>query len=63
MMYLENRRSKCCVIAGVLIAGTTPAFGQWIEQIFALDAGWNAVYLEVDPTSSLADEVRKRLEE
>lgn len=43
-------------VAGALILTTGPAaWGQWIEREHSLQAGWNAVYLEVDPAPERAD--------
>ena len=33
----------------VLLLGINPARAQWLTQNFDLKAGWNAVFLEVDP--------------
>ncbi len=45
-------------MAGALMVATGPAVeGQWIARQHALQTGWNAVYLEVDPSPALADQL------
>ena len=39
----------------ILTAGGAPALGQWVEQSFDLQVGWNSVFLEVDPMPADAD--------
>lgn len=34
-----------------------PAYAQWAEQSFDLQAGWNSVYLEIDPAPADADQL------
>jgi hypothetical protein len=38
-----------------LVCGTQTARGQWTAQTFALNAGWNAVFLEVQPARDDCD--------
>ncbi len=37
------------------LAGPTPAPAQWIQRTYELGAGWNSVYLEIDPAPAQAD--------
>ena len=46
-------RGCLAVATGALL--TAPAAGQWVEQNFELQAGWNSVFLEVDPAPADAD--------
>jgi hypothetical protein len=42
-------------MAFVWVLFGTPTYGQWVERSFDLHAGWNSVYLEVDPAPAEAD--------
>jgi hypothetical protein len=46
---------KVHVAAVVGVFCTTPARAQWVEKSFELEAGWNSVFLEVDPAPAEAD--------
>lgn len=52
-----SRPGRCWVFTAVAFASTSPACAQWVEQSFPLEAGWNTVYLEVDPAEDGADTV------
>jgi len=41
----------------LVVALPSAASAQWLEQSFQLQAGWNSVYLEVDPATADADVV------
>lgn len=44
------------VVAGAaFLAASGIAHGQWLERTHPLQAGWNAVYMEVDPAPAEAD--------
>ncbi len=49
------RRHWCVLAAAVLMAQSTNVRAQTAEQTFELRAGWNAVYVEVDPKPSDLD--------
>lgn len=48
-------RATLVPILASLAAFATPATAQWVEQSFTLEAGWNSVFLEVDPWPAEAD--------
>ena len=54
-MCSAGESNKRWVITAVVLAWINPAFGQWREQNFQLEQGWNTVYLEVDPAEDDAD--------
>lgn len=55
-MMNASGRTLCVVLAGVACsAGVAQA--QWLTQSFQLQPGWNSVFLEVDPSPALADEL------
>lgn len=39
----------------VLVSTSSPAVAQWVEQSLSLRAGWNSVFLWVDPANNRAD--------
>lgn len=41
----------------LLIVSTPLRAGQWVQQTFALQAGWNALWLEVEPTNGAIEQV------
>ena len=44
-------------VAVVLAVCSAPALGQWVEQRFDLEPGWNTLHLEVDPSPALAKDL------
>lgn len=53
MKVVRNR--PWVVLAWMTLTGTV--YGQWLEQSITLEAGWNAVFIEVDPQPANADEL------
>jgi len=43
------------IVALLWAACGVPAFGQWTQQTFQLQTGWNSIYLEIDPVPAEAD--------
>ncbi|MEE9296557.1 MAG: hypothetical protein V3W34_16560 [Phycisphaerae bacterium] len=41
----------------VMLVLAVPAYGQWVEQTFELQKGWNSIFLEVDPAPRRANEL------
>jgi hypothetical protein len=49
---------RAAVIVGV-VSALLPSrlYGQWMEQTFSLQSGWNSIYLEVDPSPANAEQI------
>lgn len=55
---MKLRKSMGAVAAvGLTLCVADVAHGQWVDRSYSLHAGWNAVYLEVDPSPETADEL------
>ena len=52
-MNLRTLATAVCLLAGAAL----PARAQWITQSVALKTGWNAVYLNVDPSYATIDQL------
>ena len=50
MLIRQIRRIRPIGLIALLALVAWPARGQWVTQTLALKAGWNAVYLHVDPS-------------
>jgi len=48
-------RAIIFVLVSLFCALATPSHAQWVQQQIALKPGWNAVFLEVDPTPAECD--------
>lgn len=55
-MAFSSRAGWAMTIVAVAITAA-PALGQWVEQSFNLQSGWNSIFLEVDPAPDSADEL------
>ena len=56
MMRALDRMYALVALAGAISIGGT-AYGQWLDRSVPLVSGWNAVYLEIDPSPETADEL------
>jgi hypothetical protein len=52
----SRRWRRACAVAAVLCV-CTAANAQWVTETFNLQAGWNSVFLQVDPANNRADAV------
>jgi|GEM_PF-3427281 len=50
-----NDRMRHVVAVAALLAASNNVLGQWIDRTHEIHAGWNAVYLEIDPSPAGAD--------
>ncbi len=55
-MRALHRIHMLVALAGAMLIGDT-AFGQWLDRSVPIVSGWNAVYLEIDPSPETADEL------
>jgi hypothetical protein len=49
--------AKAALATAVLVCALLPASAQWTQQTLALQPGWNAVCLEIDPVPNGCDAV------
>ena len=56
-MIPNAKRRQATLGFAIVVLAATPAFGQWVDQSFPLQSGWNTIFLEVDPADDSADAV------
>ena len=54
---MTHKLGRLCACTGLMALSSSAAFGQWQEQSFSLQAGWNTAFIEVDPADNSADVV------